>query len=212
MIKLMIKLIKILIVVSFVTSLTLISIEESAFNFGWYQNQFIKNNVYQKLSPKLVDSQTKNLLSYLKGNESLDQVFYTPRELDHLVDIKKLVGLLKNLLYLSLAILVGTLLFFYQKQGKANLIKIVSLSAIVTLIFYALLSLVIIFGFDRLFLLFHQVSFSNDFWLLDPNTENLINIFPPELFFSLTQVVVTKVVLASTITLILTKYWLKKSK
>ncbi len=36
--------------------------------------------------------------------------------------------------------------------------------------------------FSDLFLEFHLLSFSNDLWLLDPRTDNLIRLFPQEFF------------------------------
>ena len=36
--------------------------------------------------------------------------------------------------------------------------------------------------FSDLFIQFHLLSFSNDLWLLDPRTDNLIRLFPQEFF------------------------------
>ena len=38
-------------------------------------------------------------------------------------------------------------------------------------------------GFDTLFTEFHLISFSNDFWLLDPNIDVLIMMFPDGFWF-----------------------------
>ena len=50
-------------------------------------------------------------------------------------------------------------------------------------IFVGLLSVV---GFDRLFLFFHQVSFSNDFWKLDSRNDLLVMMFPQGFWFDAT--------------------------
>jgi integral membrane protein (TIGR01906 family) len=42
-------------------------------------------------------------------------------------------------------------------------------------------------AFNRLFLAFHQVSFSNDFWLLDPRKDFLIMMFPEGFFLDATM-------------------------
>ena len=36
--------------------------------------------------------------------------------------------------------------------------------------------------FDSLFILFHKLSFTNDLWLLDPQTDLLIRLMPTEFF------------------------------
>ena len=42
-------------------------------------------------------------------------------------------------------------------------------------------------GFDALFLLFHRVSFANDFWQLDPRTDYLVLLFPQNFWFDATM-------------------------
>ena len=42
-------------------------------------------------------------------------------------------------------------------------------------------------GFDALFLLFHRVSFANDFWRLDPRTDYLVLLFPQGFWFDATM-------------------------
>ena len=41
-------------------------------------------------------------------------------------------------------------------------------------------------GFDALFLKFHQLSFANDFWKLDPRTDYLVRLFPQDFWFDAT--------------------------
>jgi integral membrane protein (TIGR01906 family) len=39
------------------------------------------------------------------------------------------------------------------------------------------------FGFERLFILFHLVSFTNEYWILDPARDYLIRLFPGGFFY-----------------------------
>ena len=50
----------------------------------------------------------------------------------------------------------------------------------------AVLGLASLIGFDTLFLKFHQIGFSNDFWQLDPRIHNLIAMFPQGFFLDAT--------------------------
>ena len=50
-----------------------------------------------------------------------------------------------------------------------------------------LFGLVASVGFDALFLLFHRVSFANDFWQLDPRTDYLVLLFPQGFWFDATM-------------------------
>jgi integral membrane protein (TIGR01906 family) len=49
-------------------------------------------------------------------------------------------------------------------------------------------------GFDRLFLLFHEISFTNDFWQLNPSRDALIAMFPQGFFFDATILIVGAII------------------
>jgi len=49
-------------------------------------------------------------------------------------------------------------------------------------------------GFDSVFLKFHQLSFANDFWQLDPRTDYLVRIFPQDFWFDATLWVVVRAI------------------
>ena len=40
-------------------------------------------------------------------------------------------------------------------------------------------------GFERLFILFHKLLFTNDLWLMDPRTDAMIRMFPAEFFMQI---------------------------
>jgi len=52
-------------------------------------------------------------------------------------------------------------------------------------------------GFDRLFLLFHEISFTNDFWQLNPSRDALIAMFPQGFFFDATLLIVGAIIVQS---------------
>jgi integral membrane protein (TIGR01906 family) len=45
-------------------------------------------------------------------------------------------------------------------------------------------------GFDRLFQRFHELSFSNDFWMLDPTQDHLVQMFPFDFWLVSTVILV----------------------
>ena len=58
----------------------------------------------------------------------------------------------------------------------------------------ALVGVLSLVGFDRLFLYFHLISFSNDLWILDPSRDYLIAMFPQGFFFDATMLIAGLVV------------------
>ena len=64
-------------------------------------------------------------------------------------------------------VLIRALVWFVRGAGALLLIGIV---------------LALTLGFDRLFILFHELFFTNDLWLMNPATDIMVRMFPGEFF------------------------------
>ena len=122
----------------------------------------------------------------------LVESLYNEREIHHMRDVKALVrGVylvqMLALLYIAVYIAVGFWLRrgdFWQTLGRAA-----SGGGKLTLALVGIVGLLALVGFNRLFLLFHLISFSNDFWMLDPRRDYLIAMFPQGFFFEATMLI-----------------------
>ena len=76
----------------------------------------------------------------------------------------------------------------------------------VTLGLVALVGLGSLVGFDRLFLAFHLISFSNDLWQLDPRRDYLIAMFPQGFFFDATMLIALAVILEAVALVVVPRY------
>ena len=56
------------------------------------------------------------------------------------------------------------------------------LGSVVFLSILLILGLIISTDFTRYFILFHEIFFTNDLWMLDPTTDRLINMVPEGFF------------------------------
>ena len=63
-------------------------------------------------------------------------------------------------------------------------------------------------GFDRLFLAFHLVSFSNDLWQLDPARDNLIAMYPEGFFFDATMLIALSTIVEALLLSVVPLYFL----
>ncbi len=68
-----------------------------------------------------------------------------------------------------------------------ELVNVAFSSGITTLILLILFIGAIAYDFDKLFLGFHLVSFNNDLWMLNPETDNLIAMFPEGFFYDISM-------------------------
>jgi integral membrane protein (TIGR01906 family) len=69
-----------------------------------------------------------------------------------------------------------------------------------------------LFGFNDLFWQFHIISFSNDFWLLDPNTDYLVMLFPNGFWYDATIFITLLTATGAIITGGGGLYYIRKSK
>lgn len=155
-----------------------------AFDKNWYQAEF---KILGIPDNEAINQQLANLLLYLKNTEPLENSFYTEKEILHLIDIKNLTLLSKKVtIGLTVVTSLLLLLVLIAQKGK-EFVKTLFFSNLTALILYAVILILLYLKFDFFFILFHQATFKNDYWMLDPQTDNLINIFPPPLFADLLQ-------------------------
>lgn len=163
-----------------------------AINSPWlYRYGFEKYNISQTtgLADGELEKAAIGLIRYFDSSEEYINltvvkdgkpfVLFNQREVVHLKDVKELM-------WLDYRVLAGTLLYvlgyvmaslFWKKTLRRLAWRVVKGSGL-TLALMLALGLGTLLGFDQLFLQFHLLSFSNDFWLLDPTTDYLVMLFP----------------------------------
>lgn len=160
----------------FITPLLLLIIFQALiFNLNFYDYYYQSTELYQNYSQSELLSSIDNILQYITGQANLNTALYQEKEILHLADIKNLL-LAIQIITIGLTI---ALFFLFKKWRRVNLLHI-SGYVIAEVI---LVALFIFFLFEPIFLKFHKLIFTNDFWLLDPQIHWLIVIYPPEFFF-----------------------------
>jgi integral membrane protein (TIGR01906 family) len=118
-----------------------------------------------------------------KGGEKLN--LFNERELIHLGDVKNLIQRdywVQRVVFLLMAV-CALALFFGFKSGWRMLVRGLFWGSFITVGLMIILALWAFFGFERFFILFHVVSFSNQYWMLDPARDYLIRLFPEGFFY-----------------------------
>ena len=106
---------------------------------------------------------------------------FTMRELAHMADVKRILWGVYGLGAGVMAYLLGYAAVCLWRSGRSDGLRLAKLAlwgceaTVALVVGVGLFSLV---GFDSLFLFFHQVSFANDFWRLDPSRHFLVMMFP----------------------------------
>ena len=119
-----------------------------------------------------------------------DRDLFTPREVTHMRDVKVLIQRVYLVMQVAGAFLVAGViggLIWYRGSSPDKLALLFNWGGWLTLGLIMGVGSLALIGFDALFLRFHQIFFSNDFWQLDPRTDYLIILFPQGFWFDATM-------------------------
>ena len=107
-------------------------------------------------------------------------------------DVKTLIKGLYVLSTISLTLILTTIIWgiaIKKSRFIAVLLKLLSSSAKYILITAIILGIVSILALEQVFLIFHEISFANDLWMLDPSKDYLIMMFPQTFFLEATLLI-----------------------
>lgn len=166
-------------------------------NIGLYESGFDKYNISEDtgidnaelrdVAVHLIDyfnlKADSAQISVTRSGNQVD--LFNTKELIHLQDVRDLIQLdyLVFRITVIFMIMCALIVFFLSSERLRKVIKGLFWGSVVTLTGVIVLALWAMFGFERFFVLFHLVSFSNDLWILDPATDYLIRLFPEGFFY-----------------------------
>lgn len=191
-------------------SIVLGVIHFSSQDTSFYQDRYQELNTAQTIGVSSDDLShvTNVLVDYLMGrSDSLAvdvtlngqiQPFFNQREIDHMVDVQALFVktiFIRNLalggLILSLLAAIG----LARKSFVSVLTQGMIEASMVLGTLFAFLMVYAVLDFEGFWIQFHQTLFTNDLWLLNPNTDNLINLVPEPFFTALVGLILYRIVL-----------------
>ena len=123
-----------------------------------------------------------------------EQSVFNQREVQHMLDVKRLIRgvyavAVASGIYLLATIAAG---FAWRRRRFVGTLAWLSLwGGGLTLALVFAIGVFALTGFEALFLKFHQLSFSNDLWRLDPSTDYLVIMFPEGFWFDAAMSVAT---------------------
>lgn len=170
---------KIVLILLIPITLTFIYTLLFAFSKNYYLREFqiYKPEIELKIDPKYIRYAAQVIPEYLmRRRETLEisgfKNFFNEKEMIHMEDVKKIFT---YLIYLTISFSI--VIFLLIKKHDLPKIFIYSLIPIGVLIL-----IVFLFSFDESFTIFHKIFFKNEYWLLDPEKDRLIVLFPIEFF------------------------------
>ena len=125
---------------------------------------------------------------------------YNEREVLHMKDVKALVEGVYRVSEITGLCLLAVLVGGFAIWGRRFVPSVATLAGWggwTTVALLGVVGLAMTVGFDRLFLAFHLISFTNDLWQLDPRRDYLIAMFPEVFFFAATILIIVSVTFLS---------------
>ncbi len=169
-----------------------------------YQVQFTTGMTFQQ-----IDRVDQGIIRFFAGSESLpralqasnaDPNVFKQKEILHMDDVRAIVQLIGKMQAVGLALLgafVILCLVSWGRGGRTALSRTLTYGAGLTILLVVLTGVVTYTSFDWLFLTFHEVTFQNNFWELDPATDHLIQMFPFGFWYDAMLTVALRVLLVT---------------
>lgn len=163
---------------------------------GYYEKEYAKYNVLEDVKMEMEDllDVTHEMMAFLRGNradlhvptivDGQPREFFNEREIAHMEDVRGLFLAAIALRRGCLAVIAACVaLLLALKADVKNLLP--KMLCVGTGLFFAVLAVlagIISTNFTKYFIIFHEIFFNNDLWMLDPRTDLLINIVPEPFF------------------------------
>lgn len=185
-----------LITISLAGCLLLSAVQLVAFDMSLYEKSFDKYDLQRTtgLTKANYMDLCENILVFLNGQMDFlynravgfgaTQYMFNQKELLHMEDVKNLFVSGYRIRNLSFAVLlISIFATIHFSRGNKHLTgKLLLFGSAVLFLVSLGLWLLLYTDFYRHFTFFHEVFFTNDLWLLNPETDLLINMFPLNFF------------------------------
>ncbi|HLP80120.1 MAG TPA: TIGR01906 family membrane protein [Acidobacteriota bacterium] len=164
---------------------------DSVYERFYYDGQVSRNlNLNELAVLPLVDE----IQSYLLGYATLNQTFYSEQAISHMDDVRSLFRTGFLLFAVSLATTLWLIIKTFRQKDYDLLLDSVRKAAASVILFCIAFILAALFLFEKMFILFHKIFFTNDAWLFNPN-DTLVLLFPEPFFVMVfEQILMTAIV------------------
>lgn len=181
------KVLSFVLIISISLSLLVLSLELNTYNKSYYLRSYEKYNGLETTGRSMGDLEviTEDIIKYLKGNggNELLNPHFNEREVQHMEDVVELFDYARVIKYISITVTILIAAYFILNKLYLPLAKTLSLGLFLNHAIILFLILLISTDFNKYFTIFHEMFFSNDLWILNPQTDLMIQMLP-EAFFS----------------------------
>ena len=176
-----------------------VSIYIPTFSLAYYERHYNDSGMAEhiQISEEELMIVTERLLDFMRGRyDNLyitatiageERQFFNQREIYHMEDVRDLF--LAGYTIRNVAIAMFSLSLAYLIFFNRDALEVFAKCYVFGISFFLLsilgLVLLILTDFETYFIIFHEILFSNDLWILNPATDLLINLVPLQFFIDI---------------------------
>ncbi len=138
---------------------------------------------------------TDKLLLHMEGKSEdmaviatvhgIEREVFNEQETVHMQDVNRLIVGFSTFRYIAFGVAGAALVSFFfvcKQQRVRQICKILLTAGLCLVLVFGALGLWAALDFSSFWTSFHKLLFTNDLWLMDPNTSIMINMFPAQFF------------------------------
>lgn len=130
-----------------------------------------------------LDEVSKDTAKYLQnGDRTLMEKHFSENEILHMDDVFQLFDAGRTIRLVSIALMVLTLAYAIYKKDSHRFLKAVLVASASLVLVIAIVAVLSLLNFDKAFVIFHEILFSNDLWLMDTSSDLMIQMMPTPFF------------------------------
>ncbi|MDY3051853.1 MAG: TIGR01906 family membrane protein [Ndongobacter sp.] len=185
------------------------AIEHTAYDRAYYET-FQRAHYIDEVTGRTAQELkgvSEDVISYLRnGDEALMRRNFGERETLHMRDVYLLFSMARTIRLASAGVLCLLLAFQWKKGSFRLFVREVDIAALVFLILFLGVAVLAASQFSKAFVLFHHLFFDNDLWLLNPETDLMIQMMPEPFFVGMAVRIAVKTALGVAAGLVLLNF------
>ena len=189
-----------------ITLLLYFAIVVPSFGMWFYSWQYGVNDTYDvvNMRPNDLHEVTRHMIRYMQGHYDRDtglqimtivggqpRYFFSDIEIRHMVDVYDLfaVGFIIRNVAAILLVLCAAIFAIFGRDRLRHLFSGWQVATVSIFAALVILAFTIAINWHQAFIIFHEIFFDNDYWILDSRVDLLINIVPYDFFITLSAVI-----------------------
>lgn len=177
-----------LIALALILACLLLSITVNAEDSNYYTS-FQKKNSISQATGKSYDELAvinEDIVSYIRsGQTKLLEKHFNEKEVAHMIDVYGLFNLANNVMNYSFTFILLSLALAIYLKVKNKLFPLIRRYIFIILLIIVCFIILISTDFNKYFTIFHEIFFDNDLWILNPETDLMIQMMPINFFIEM---------------------------